>query len=359
MDDKKALLDSLSIDRSQKQAPTAPASKRGRMGAFLLLLFGLALGGAVAFWAFDFTANPTQNPAQSSSPNASEADSPSSASPVSAPSPQQPKAAKGDEILNASGYITARRIATISAEITGRITDILVEEGMAVKEGQLVARLDDALAQIDLSLAKAQMIAARATLDATTANLAEAKRVLVRVSQLSEAMFSSEASFTQAKAAVEALTADLARAEADLEIARLQAQRAEERVRDHLVLAPFAGVVIDKNAQPGEIIAPGSAGGGFTRTGICTIVDMDSLEIEVDVNESFIGLVSPGQPVKARLDAYPDWVIKARVIAIIPTANRDRATVRVRIGLGEKDPRILPDMGVNVAFLNTDPALER
>jgi RND family efflux transporter MFP subunit len=124
---------------------------------------------------------------------------------------------------------------------------------------------------------------------------------------------------------------------------------------DMRILAPFAGVVIDKAAQPGEMISPVSAGGGFTRTGICTIVDMDSLEVEVDVNESYINRVSAGQPVLATLNSYPDWKIPAEVITIIPSADRNRATVRVRIRLLERDQRILPDMGVKVAFLSDQP----
>ena len=120
--------------------------------------------------------------------------------------------------------------------------------------------------------------------------------------------------------------------------------------------APFAGVVVTKNAQPGEMISPISAGGGFTRTGICTIVDMTSLEIEVDVNEAYIQRVKAGQDVNAVLDAYPDWQIPAEVIAIVPTADRQKATVRVRIGFRERDSRVLRDMGVKVAFLGSEQA---
>ena len=178
--------------------------------------------------------------------------------------------------------------------------------------------------------------------------------MLARNRTLAEEQFASEAAVTRAEADVEALTAQHARISADLEIARLQVSRQRETVEKHIIRAPFAGVVVDKNAQPGEIISPISAGGGFTRTGICTLVDMDSLEIEVDVNESYIGRVFAGQEVVATLDSYPDWQIPAAVIAVVPTANRDKATVRVRISLGEKDPRILPDMGVKVAFLRDE-----
>jgi multidrug resistance efflux pump len=181
-------------------------------------------------------------------------------------------------------------------------------------------------------------------------DLAEARRVLARVENLKKTDFSSEASLTEARALVERLTAGLASARAEAEVADYAVQGAREQLALHTIRAPFAGVVTEKTAQPGEVVSPMSAGGGFTRTGVCTIVDMSSLEIEVDVNESFIGRVSAGQRVTATLDAYPEWDIPARVIAIIPSANREKATVRVRIGLDTDDARILPDMGVKVAF---------
>jgi RND family efflux transporter MFP subunit len=125
-----------------------------------------------------------------------------------------------------------------------------------------------------------------------------------------------------------------------------------------IIRAPFDGVITTKDAQPGEMISPVSAGGGFTRTGIGTIVDMTSLEIEIDVNESYINRVEPSQPVEATLDAYPNWKIPCKVIAIIPTANRDKSTVKVRVGFDQLDPRILPDMSVKVAFRdNGGPAV--
>ena len=172
-----------------------------------------------------------------------------------------------------------------------------------------------------------------------------------RATRLRKENLVSEAQLTEAESRVEALTADLKRARSDINVLELEVTRQQERLDDHVIRAPYAGVVTVKNAQTGEIVSPGSAGGGFTRTGICTIVDMDSLEIEVDVNESFIGRVFSGQRVVANLDAYPDWDIAASVVAIIPTADRAKATVRVRIGIETRDPRILPDMGVKVAFL--------
>lgn len=254
-------------------------------------------------------------------------------------------------ILNASGYITARRMATVSAEIMGLIKEVSVEEGMEVSEGQVLARLDDTLAQVNLELAKAQLETLNARKKSATASLAEAQRQYQRATANH---YSSEAERTKAQTELETFTANLASAIADIKVANFEIRLQAERLADHTIRAPFSGVVTVKNAQPGEIVAPTSAGGGFTRTGICTIVDMHSLEIEVDVNEFFIGRVYPQQKVEAHLDAYPDWSIPATVIAIIPTADRAKATVRVRISIDIKDPKILPDMGVKVAFLKTE-----
>ncbi len=260
-------------------------------------------------------------------------------------------AASDNRVLNASGYITARQIATVSAQITGLLTEVSVEEGMVVEAGQVLARLDDELVRVDLDLANARLASQRAVVDSVNANLSEARRVYERAQRLRPQGLVSEAELTEATARYDALQADLKRAVADIAVFELEVQRQEERLEDHVITAPYAGVVTVKNAQTGEIVSPGSAGGGFTRTGICTIVDMDSLEIEVDVNEAFIGRVFSGQRVVANLDAYPDWDIPASVIAIIPTADRAKATVRVRVGIEARDPRILPDMGVKVAFL--------
>ncbi len=346
MDDKRHLLGRLSIDREEETAPAVPAWLPWAGAAAGLLL------GALLMWLIIGTRGGAETPENTpTAQTIASPDTPAAADAATAAPAPAVATATSERVLNASGYVTARRMATVSAQITGRITAVLVEEGTAVEAGQVVARLDDSLARIDLGLARAQFAAARATVAGIRANLDEAERVLKRITALNARDFSSEADLTRARADVERLRADLARAEADRDVARLQVDRAAELVDRHIIRAPFAGVVTDKNAQPGEIVAPGSAGGGFTRTGICTLVDMSSLEIEVDVNESFIGKVFAGQPVEARLDAYPDWVIPAHVIAIIPTANRDKATVKVRIGFDVGDPRILPDMGVNVAFL--------
>jgi HlyD family secretion protein len=231
----------------------------------------------------------------------------------------------------------------------GKVVETLVEEGMVVEAGQVIARLDSVLADKDLALAQSRANAADAAIAAIEADLREAERVFDRVQSLSQRNFASQADLTKAESRLAVLRAQLRQTQAQLATARLDAQRAAAVLDKHQIRAPFSGIVVERSAQPGEMISPMSAG-GFTRTGICTIVDMDSIEIEVDVNEAFIGRVSPGTKVDAILDAYPDWTVPGAVIAIVPAANREKATVRVRIGLQQKDRRILPDMGVKVTF---------
>ena len=239
----------------------------------------------------------------------------------------------------------------MSSEITGRIKDILVEEGAFVEQGQVLANLDATRAEIALDLANAQAASARAAVNATRADLVEARNVLRRTNQIRESGFTTEAAVTAAQARVDSLEAQLTRASADLQSSEIGAIDQKDLVERHSIRAPFAGVIVGKNAQAGEIVSPTSAGGGFTRTGIYTIVDMTSLEIEVDVNEGSIDQVFAGQTVEAILDAYPGWRIPASVIAIIPTADRSRATITVRVGFDELDPRILPDMAAKVTFI--------
>ncbi|MFQ5723051.1 MAG: efflux RND transporter periplasmic adaptor subunit [Terriglobia bacterium] len=259
-------------------------------------------------------------------------------------------------VLNASGYVTARRQATISSKITGKIVEVLVEEGMEVREGEVLARLDDATPRANLALAEAQMEAARQSLAETEVRLEEARRTLRRTQGLVEGQIASQAELDAAQAEVDSLGARLALGREQVAVAERQMGVWQQRLEDTVIRAPFSGVVVSKDAQPGEMISPVSAGGGFTRTGICTVVDMSSLEIEVDVNENYIARVEPGQRVEATLDAYPNWQIPARVITTVPTADRQKATVRVRIAFEELDPRLLPDMGVKVRFLDSEPA---
>ncbi len=261
----------------------------------------------------------------------------------------------GSAILNATGYVTARRQATVSAKITGKVAQVLIEEGMHVKAGQVLATLDDARASSGLRLAKAQAAAAASALEETRVRIVEAQTNFDRSRSLSSQQIASRADLDRDTASLNALRARLAAQADSLSVTQRQVQLTEQDMADTIVRAPFDGVVISKDAQPGEMVSPISAGGGFTRTGICSMVDMDSLEIDVDVSESYINRVRPGQPVQAVLDAYPDWRIPAHVITAIPAADRQKATVKVRIAFDAKDPRILPDMGVKVAFIDNMP----
>jgi RND family efflux transporter MFP subunit len=257
-------------------------------------------------------------------------------------------------VLNASGYVTARRRATVASKITGKLTEVNVEEGMAVREGQVLARLDDATLRATLALAEAQAEASRRGVRENEVRLKEAKLTLTRLSRLIKDGLVTQAEVEAAEAQVDSFDARILAAHEQVRVAEQQVALAKTNLDDTIIRAPFSGVAISKDAQPGETVSPVSAGGGFTRTGICTIVDMQSLEIEVDVNEAYINRVRPGQDVSAALDAYPDSPIPARVITTVPTADRQKATVLVRIGFNELDSRILPDMGVKVTFLRED-----
>jgi len=257
-------------------------------------------------------------------------------------------------VLNASGYVTARRRATVSSKITGKVVEVTVEEGMAVKQGQVLARLDDSNARAALLLAEAQAEAARRAVAETEVRLAEARVTLGRRLQLTTDGLVTQAEVDQARAEVDSIEARVAAARQQVRVAERQVELQQTDLDSTVIRAPFSGIAISKDAQPGEMVSPVSAGGGFTRTGICTIVDMRSLEIEVDVNEAYINRVTSGQDVSAVLDAYPDWQIPARVITMVPAADRQKATVLVRIGFKELDPRVLPDMGVKVTFLRED-----
>jgi len=254
-------------------------------------------------------------------------------------------------VLNASGYVTARRRATVSSKVTGKVVEVNVEEGMDVRQGQVLARLDDSTLQATLRLYKAQLEAAKRQIPESEVRLAQARIQLQRQERLRKEGLNTPNDIDNAKAEVDSLLARIGSLQEQVKVAESQIAMQLTAIDDTVIRAPFTGVAISKDAQVGEMISPVSAGGGFTRTGICTIVDMRSLEIEVDVNESYINRVRAGQGVTAVLDAYPDFQIPAAVIAVVPTADRQKATVLVRIGFKELDPRILPDMGVKVTFL--------
>lgn len=262
-----------------------------------------------------------------------------------------PSAALASSVLDASGYVVARREATVSSKVTGKVRQVFVEEGDRVEAGQVVATLDDATEQAQLALAMAQADSARAALVEVEAQLRNARLDRDRQRDLAQRNLASKSSLDAAEAVYDELAARLETGRENVEVAESNVTLAKDALSNMTITAPFAGMVVSKNAQPGEMISPISAGGGFTRTGICTIIDTDSLEIEVDVNESYIQRVRSDQKVSAVLDAYPDWRIPAEVIAIVPTADRQKATVRVRIGFLERDDRVLRDMGVKVSFL--------
>jgi RND family efflux transporter MFP subunit len=254
-------------------------------------------------------------------------------------------------VLNASGYVTPQRRATVSAKITGKIKQVLIDEGMHVEAGQVLARLDDVDAVKALRAAEAERDVAAASIRDLEVRLANAKRLYERDRGLRESDYLSQQELDDAETAVESLEAQLAVARETVSAANRAVDIARQNVENCVIRAPFAGIIVSKDAQPGEMVSPISAGGGFTRTGIATLVDMSSLEVEVDVNESYIARVKPGQIVETVLDAYPDWRIPSKVRTVIPTADRQKATVKVRITFDELDPRILPDMGVKVSFL--------
>lgn len=302
--------------------------------AVLLLLGGLGWGGW--YWATKLQATPVKAAAATA-----QAGGPTAAGAV----------------LNASGYVTARRRATVSSKVTGKVVDVLIEEGQPVKAGQILAHLDDTQPRAALAYAEAQLASARKNAAEDQARLQQAELTLGRRQQLLKEGVVGKAELDEAQSNVDALKARIAYAQQQVLVAESQVNLQKTNLADMVVRAPFSGIAISKDAQPGEMISPVSAGGGFTRTGIGTIVDMSSLEIEVDVNETYINRVTRGQKVEAVLDAYQDWRIPAHVITTIPTADRQKATVRVRIGFDQLgDPRILPDMGVKVSFLRDDPA---
>jgi RND family efflux transporter MFP subunit len=258
----------------------------------------------------------------------------------------------GAAVLNASGYVVARRQATVSAKTTGRVAEVLIEEGTSVKQGQVLARLDDTTSRPQYALAERQLDSARKNLQEVEVRIAEAARNLQRTQKLRADNLMSESQLDTAQSELAALNARLEALKSDVKVAEGSLRVRSQELEDLIVRAPFDGVIISKDAQPGEMVSPISAGGGFTRTGIATIVDMDSREIEVDVNEAFINRVKAGQKAEAVLDAYPEATIPSHVINIVPTADRQKATVRVRIGFDVLEPHILPDMGVKVSFLD-------
>lgn len=262
---------------------------------------------------------------------------------------------RADALLNASGYVTPRRRATVAAKVTGQVKEIYAEEGLRVKVGQVLAILDCSQPEAALASAKTDRDATAAALADFEVQLSYAERELQRAEGLRAANVYSQEALDNARTTRDSLRSKIALTKEQTRAAEAKISVAEQDVINCTVRSPYDGIVVSKDAQRGEIVSPVSAGGGFTRTGIATVVDMQSNEIEVDVNESYIARVRPGQKVIATLDAYPDWQIPSTVRTVIPTADRQKATVKVRISFDQLDPRILPDMGVKVAFLSDQP----
>ena len=325
------LLNQLRIDRSAEPPPS-------RRGWWITLAVALVLALIAGGWAMFSGPKPVEVHTAAVTVSASGGGSAS--------------------VLDATGYVVARRIATVSSKVTGKVKEVLIEEGQHVKEGDILAYLDPIDADAQAQLAQAQLDSAQSQLAQARAQLKWAESDYARQKNLAAQKLVAASVLDAAVAARDSRAAELVSVERAVKVARDQLGIARNGVDNTVIRAPFTGVIVDKAAQPGEMISPISAGGGSIRTGIGTIVDMDSLEVEVDVSEAYIGRVQPKMPVEAVLNAYPDWRIPAEVIAIVPTADPAKATVKVRIALKSRDARIVPDMGVRVSFLEKEPAAD-
>lgn len=330
MDDKTKLIESLQINREQE---LPERSSRGGLWVGIAIAV-VAIAGAGWWW---------------SSRDAGVVARAEAASSVSAAAEPVAVASSGSR-LDASGYVVARRSASVSAAINGRVVEVLISEGSSVKQGEVVARLDDSLYRLQLNQAKANLESANSRLRAARLAQSNAEPIYQRAQKQRAAGYLSAEELDRAKISFDNANSELDVQRQVVAVSEAAVAIAERNLTETVVRAPFAGIITAKNAQPGEVVSP-SAAGGSIRTGIGTIVDMDSLEVEVDVSENFINRVQAGQPATVKLNAYPDWEIPAQVIAVIPTAERAKATVKVRIGFKQKDPRILPEMGARVAFL--------
>jgi len=338
MDDKNALLNQLRIDRTT-DVSDGSTRRWVLLGSSVVLVLALGIGG---WWFFT---RPSGIAVQAAVAREVKSGGASGGASV------------GASMLDASGYVVARRSATVASKTIGRVVEVMIEEGQRVEPGQVIAKLDDSNAKAALDQARAQLHQAEANLAAAKIALEDARPIFARNEQQMEKGVISAQTFDSAKATYNAAQADYDVRTRGVAVARATLAVAERNLDDTVVRAPFGGVITVKAAQAGEIVSPQSAG-GFTRTGIGTIVDMESLEVEVDVSENFINRVRPGQPATIKLNAYPDWEIPAEVIAVIPTADRSKATVKVRVGFKERDTRVLPEMGARVSFLSAPTELE-
>jgi len=343
MDEKTKLLEQLRIDRGQ--GARSPPESRRSVPIWVVYALILVIVAGIGSWFFLRPHGTATSAAASSAADAA-------GTGAAADSGSSPASPAGSTALDAWGDVVAQRQATVSAKALGRVVDLRIEEGQRVKEGEIVARLDDTNTRAALMYARATLAQAEASLDAAKVAFADQGPIFERNQKQKAAAVISAQDFDTDKAAYNAVQSDLAVKQRMVEVAQADVEVAQRNEDDMTVRAPFDGVITVKVAQKGEIVSPNTAGGGFARTGIGTMVDMDSLEVEVDVSENFINRVHVGQSATVRLNAYPDWSIPGSVIAIIPTADRSKATVKVRVGFKEKDPRILPEMGARVSFLN-------
>ena len=334
MDDKTKLIESLQIDRS------AEVHEPPSRWPMLLGMVGVAIVAVLATLWWSKREAPVVESAEASTSLAN-----SSATAVVVPT--------STSKLDASGYVVARRSATVSAAIGGRVVQVLISEGSQVKQGDVLARLDDSAYRLQLAQAEANRDSAKASLQAAQVALSNAKPTYERAQKQFEVGYLSPQERDTAKTIYDNAQSAFSVQQEAVKVAQAMVDIAQRNLTETVVRAPFSGVITQKNAQPGEIVSP-SAAGGSIRTGIGTIVDMDSLEVEVDVSENYINRVQPGEPATVKLNAYPEWEIPAEVIAVIPTAERAKATVKVRVGFKVKDPRILPEMGARVAFLGAE-----
>lgn len=346
MNDKIKLLNELKIDR---ESP-APKSAKGKVAIALALI----LSGGVGYYLSGNDQQVTADNVMTVS-NKAEPVKTFPAEPKLQPVSHQTAVyqSQAKSILEASGYVTAQRVATVSAKTIGLINEVFVEEGDYVEKGQALARLDDKIAALNLSIAKSKSDLYTAEISKREAELVEAKRNLNRVTDLKDKNFAHQSEIDALTSQIQVLEANLSSAHTNYKLNMLDVERLQQHLDDHIIKAPFSGVVTVKNAQPGEIISPSSAGGGYTRTGICTIVDTNSLEIEVDVNETFLNKVQIGQDIEASVLAYQDMTFKGSVKNISSTVDKTKATVRVRIAIHDKSDLILPNMAVRVNFVES------
>lgn len=328
MNQRTEMLERLRIDRTQHSQP----STRALRWALAVVAIVAIVAGAKGFALMTVRSNTEP--------------SSTAAAPAAAPCARTP--ATSGSILEASGYVVALREATVSGKSIYRVREVLVQEGQAVSKDEIIAHLDDTNIQAALIQSRAQVKQLEAALEAARVAATDALPIFERNQrQLSDGLISQD-TFDAAQAHFHAMTTAVAVAKQNLEVARAAVDVNLRYQDDTVIRAPFDGVVTVKTAQPGEIVSPQFSGGG----GIAKIVDMKSLEVDVDVSENFINRVHPNQLATVTLNAYPDWQIPAAVIAVIPTADRAKATVKVRVGFDQPDSRIVPEMGARVSFLN-------